>query len=59
MEPTPLILEDVFNNFIKQRDNSERNSNMRKACFEKEDFSYKVNDNEDSANLFYKNFLKK
>ena len=57
MEPTPLILEDVFNNFIKQRDNSERNSNMRKACFEKEDFSYKVNDNEDSANLFYKNFL--
>ena len=60
MEPTPLILEDVFNNFRKQRDNSERNSNMRKACFDKEDFSYKIineTEKEDTANLFYKNFL--
>ena len=60
MEPTPLILEDVFNNFIKQRDNSARNSNMRKACFDKEDFSYKIineSEKEDTANLFYKNFL--
>ena len=38
MEPTPLILQDVFNDFKKQRDNSSRNSNMRKACFDIEDF---------------------
>ena len=58
--PTPLILEDVYNNFIKQRDNSERNSNMRKACFNKEDFSYKIineAEKEDTASQFYKNFL--
>ena len=60
MEPTPLILEDVFNDFKKQRDNSSRNSNMRKACFDIEDFSYKIineTEKEDTANLFYKNFL--
>ena len=60
MEPTPLILEDVYNDFKKQRDNSSRESNMRKACFEREDFSYKPldeNDKEDKANVFYKNFL--
>jgi len=60
MEPTPLILEDVFNNFKKQRDNSERNSNMRKAVFDIENFSYKIineTDKEDTASLFYKNFL--
>ena len=62
MEPTPLILEDVFNNFKKQRDNSERNSNMRKAVFDIENFSYKIineTDKEDTASLFYKNFLVK
>ena len=59
MEPTPLILEEVFNNFKKQRDNSARNSNMRKACFDKEDFSYKMNESEkeDTASLYFKNFL--
>ena len=60
MEPTPLILEDVFNNFKKQRDFSERNSNMRKACFDIENFSYKIineQDKEDTASMFYKNFL--
>ena len=59
MEPTPLILMDVYNNFKKLRDNSNRDSNIRKACFESEDFSYKTNENdkEDTANLFYKNFL--
>ena len=60
MEPTPLILMDVFNNFKKLRDNSNRDSNIRKACFESEDFSYKITneaEKEDSANLFYKNFL--
>ena len=60
MEPTPLILEDVFNDFKRQRDNSERSSSMRKACFEKEDFSYKVineSEKEDTATQFYKNFL--
>ena len=60
MEPTPLILQDVFNDFKKQRDNSSRNSNMRKACFDIEDFSYKIineTEKEDTANLFYKNFL--
>jgi hypothetical protein len=59
MEPTPLILMDVYNNFQKLRDNSNRDSNIRKACFESEDFSYKINEEskEDTANLFYKNFL--
>ena len=60
MEPTPLILMDVFNGFKKLRDNSNRDSNIRKACFESEDFSYKKvneNDKDDPANLFYKNFL--
>ena len=60
MEPTPLILDDVYNNFLKQRDNSARNSNMRKACFNKEDFSYKIineAEKEDTASIFYKNFL--
>ena len=60
MEPTPLILMDVFNGFKKLRDNSNRDSNIRKACFESEDFSYKIineSEKEDTANLFYKNFL--
>ena len=59
MEPTPLILKDVFNDFKQLRDNSNRESNIRKACFDSEDFSYKANegDKEDTANLFYKNFL--
>ena len=59
MEPTPLILMDVYNNFKKLRDNSNRDSNIRKACFESEDFSLKTNetDKEDTASLFYKNFL--
>ena len=60
MEPTPLILNDVFNDFKQLRDNSNRDSNIRKACFESEDFSYKVtneSEKEDTANLFYKNFL--
>ena len=60
MEPTPLILNDVYNDFKKLRDNSNRDSNIRKACFESEDFSYKVtneSEKEDTANLFYKNFL--
>ena len=60
MEPTPLILQDVFNAFKKQRDNSSRNSNMRKACFDTEDFSYKITnetEKEDTAILFFKNFL--
>ena len=60
MEPTPLILNDVYNDFKNLRDNSDRESNMRKACFESEDFSYKIineNEKEDTANLFYKNFL--
>ena len=62
MEPTPLILDDVYNSFLKQRDNSTRDSNMRKACFNKEDFSYKITneaEKEDTASLFYKNFLVK
>ena len=60
MEPTPLILSDVYNDFKQLRDNSNRDSNIRKACFESEDFSYKVtneSEKEDTANLFYKNFL--
>ena len=60
LEPTPLILNDVYNDFKNLRDNSDRESNMRKACFETEDFSYKIineNEKEDTANIFYKNFL--
>ena len=60
MEPTPLVLQDVYNDFKQQRDDSSRDSNMRKACFESEDFTYKVineSEKEDTANSFYKNFL--
>ena len=57
MEPTPLILLDVYNAFIKQKENSDKNSNMRKACFEKEDFSLEGDNKDEIVNNFYKNYL--
>ncbi len=61
-EMIEVVLSDIYNKFMELKDNSDKFSKIRQSCFEKEDFSYKIlneETQEDTISEFYKNFLVK
>ena len=61
-EMIEVVLSDIYNKFIELKDNSDKLSKLRQCCFEKEDFTYKIlneETQEDTISEFYKNFLVK
>ncbi len=61
-EMIEVVLSDIYNKFIELKDNSDKFSKLRQSCFEKEDFTYKIlneETQEDTISEFYKNFLVK
>lgn len=59
-EETPLILKDVYDNFIKLKENSDNSSPFREAVFDSFDFNLKVTNEEtgeDTISELFRNFL--
>ena len=54
----PTTVSEVYDRLLELRNNSDKMSMMRHACFEKEDFSYE-NAGDDGVNAFYKQFIDK
>ena len=54
----PTTISEVYERLLELRNNSDKMSTMRHACFEREDFSYE-NAGDDGVNAFYKQFIDK